>query len=217
MHVSKMKWRVLISGLVLVCLSGGRSNAAIWCGRGGVLDHQCADSDASTDPAASAAVEKFWVQWSDPEGVWTVKSATSAAGGLQQFQVMVDPPWSDCARSRIPSSVDGISVLIVPKGAPRTGEFFSTGIYAYPPPAPPSRKTAQNASGAEAYSRILRQYGRSWMDLPGVIGISPAGCDCTRCAYSGVDIDVQGQFLRSVTEKIPSSIDGVAVKIFSRD
>ena len=215
--MSKVKWRALVSGLVLVFLGGGRSNATIWCGSGGILDHQCSDSETSSDSAVSRAVEKYRVPWTDLQGVWSVRSATSAAGGLPQIQAIVDPPWADCARSRIPSSVGGVSVMIVPSSVPHTGKIVAPGIYEYPPHAPPSRKTAQNADGAEAYSRILRQYGRSWMDLPGVIGVSPAGCDCTRCAYSGVDIDVQGQFLRSVKQKIPSSVEGVTVKIFSRD
>jgi hypothetical protein len=216
-HVSKMKWRVLVSGLVLVFLGGGRSNATIWCGRGGILDHQCSDADTSSDPAVTRAMEKYRDPWMDLTGVWSVGSATSAAGGLPQIQVMVDPPWAGCAESRILSTVGGVSTLIVPKSAPHTIQTFSTGIYSYPPPPPPSRNSAQNANGAEAYSRTLRQYGRSWMALPGVIGISPAGCDCTRCDYSGVEIDVQRQFLRSVKKQIPSSVDGVTVKILSRD
>jgi hypothetical protein len=214
-----MKWRVLLPALVLLCICAGRANATIWCGCAGVLDHPCSAADKPSDAVSSNAIERNQPHWTALQGVWKVGSATSAAGGRPQVQVMVDPPWADCARTRMPSSVDGIPVVVVPRSVPKTGRILSDDIavYEYPPRQPPSRKSVRNATGAAAYARIVQDYGDRWMALPGVIGIAPAGCDCARCEYSGVEVDVQRQFLSSVWKKIPPTVKGMAVEVIPRD
>jgi hypothetical protein len=113
--------------------------------------------------------------------------------------------------------VDGVTALVVP-AKPRGNEISGSSWFIVAPrESALPRFSERNADHFGAYSRALALHERRWMALPGVIGIEPAGCDCRRCDYSGVLIDVQRQFLDSVQKLIPSSVDGVPVKVVPRD
>ncbi|MGH7778283.1 MAG: hypothetical protein ACREQR_00435 [Candidatus Binataceae bacterium] len=207
-----MKWSNFLASAALLFAFAGPGRATIWCGRGAALDHPCKDSDAR--PLTKAAAEDQ-AHWMNLKGVWQVESATSAAGGGAEIQVMVDPPWAGCVRSQIPSSVDGIPLLIVPKDVPRVivrgGGFFESVR------RPPSRKSKDNLEDEKTYAGIVQRYGSQWLALPGVIGIAPGECDCGSCDFTEIEISVQRPFMSALLKKIPPSVDDVPITLLPCD
>jgi hypothetical protein len=206
-------WVVLVG--VSLLLFTQRASATICCGSAGSLVHPCSADDTPHGSAVSKALERYRYP-RGLEGVRNLAAATSGAGGRPQIQVFVYPPWAQCVRTRIPSKVHGVTALVVPAKAPGISIGPGWFIVATPESALP-RLTERNAEHYGAYSRVLARYGHQWMALPGVIGIEPAGCDCSRCDYSGVEVDVQRQLLESVQKVIPSSVNGMPVKVVPRD
>ncbi|MHB8383540.1 MAG: hypothetical protein ACYDC3_14530 [Candidatus Binataceae bacterium] len=211
-----MKWNAILAGAMLFSVSAGQAGAAIWCGQrpGTELNHPCGDSDALGERAFSKATGKFQAPWKDLKGVWNVLAATSAAEGRMEIQVLVDPPWAGCARSQIPTVVNGIPVLVVPSEVPKV--IISNGYFGYLH-RPPSRKSNDNLESEKTYAKLVHQYGSRWLALPGVIGIAPGKCDCRSCDFKGVEVSVQRQFMRALLKQIPPLVDGVPVTLLPSD
>ncbi len=209
--------RLALCAAILI-LSAARANAVIWCRQPGGPGYPCGPSHPKA--CARALNEALWKAFPKIMASHTTPEfycQPSGPGGRLQAQATVDSSWASCVRSRMSASVSGVSVLIVPTSvAVVENADANTAFYGYSVRYA-SRKSVHNSKRAAAYSRILTAHGTEWMALPGVIGIEPVGCDCSRCDYSGVMVDVQRQFLDSVRKVIPSSVDGVPVEVIPRD
>jgi hypothetical protein len=208
-------WVVLVG--VSLLLFTQRASATIWCGSAGSLVHPCSAEDTPHGSAVSKALKRYQSS-GNLRGVRNFTAATSGAGGQPQIQVFVYPPWAECVRTQIPPVMHGVSALIVPSKVPGSADFSAGSWFIVAPPeSAQPRLTERNAEHYGGYSRVLARYGHQWMALPGVIGIEPAGCGCSRCDYSGVEHEVQRHFLESVQKVIPSSVNGMPVKVVPRD
>jgi hypothetical protein len=200
--------RLLLSAAILI-FSAGRANAVIWCSQGGAWNGPCGPPIEGCDRAIRAVYPEMIANHATP-----AYCGVSGPDGRLRVQLAVDSSWANCARSRIPASAGGVSILIVPASVVVLQDR-NTAFYTYS--GPTSRKSVHNSKRAAAYSRVLSDHAHRWMALPGVIGIEPAGCDCSHCDYSGVELDVQRHFLESVQKVIASSVNGMPVKVVPRD
>ncbi|MGH7778285.1 MAG: hypothetical protein ACREQR_00445 [Candidatus Binataceae bacterium] len=214
-----MKARLLFIGALMCtfCYCAGHARAAIWCGhgQGSVLDHPCGASDVPKNSSVTAVIDKFYKQSERMKGVWSVDSATSAAQGGAEIQVRADPPWAACAKSQLPSSFEGIPVIVIPIAIPKDVQFSSAGTAVRYGPAPEILN--QGSDNAKTYTRIVRNHGQKWMSLPGVIGIAPGECDCGSCDFTEIEISVQRPFMSALAKQIPPTIDDVPITLLPSD
>jgi hypothetical protein len=202
--------RTLVILAAFAILSGGSVHADMWCaGARGQLDHPC--SDSLPDASVAKAIREHRNAWMDLPGVWSV-DPVGLANGHDGIRVHVDERFGKSPRSKIPSSVDGIPIVIVPDEMPcACGAVKSFS-------SPSGNKEGDDSSNAstqqrekEAYSIVVENYGARWNALPGVVGIGPAKCRDDGCDFSSIGITVQAQLMNTVRGDIPSSVNGVPI------
>ena len=176
------------------------------------MDHPCDDRDTEEDPAVAAIVARYTNEWMKVRGVWEVSAGTIQTGSQQEIRVFVQPDQLAAAREHIPSEAEGTPVALIPRAMPvkeHFGVLLKSGAY---PEDSAAAETRQKMAAAEAlYSNVMREYAQQWNDLPGVIGMGPGKCGSQGCDFSRIKITVQAQFMSDIKEKIPNTIDGVAI------
>ncbi len=197
-----------------------QSRAEMWCGDGPgtELSHPCTDADEN--PAVDAALAKYQDRWIDIEGVYSVEAGDDYHDGVPDIEVHVETASVDSAKKLIPTSVDGIPVVIVPGKMP---VFGAVGSW--------SSDRAENARLARqmeerekarakyepAYAQVVQDYGDSWMDLPGVMGIGPKCDNEDTCDFSTAVVGVQRELLPEAEREIPISVYGIKIVLSPED
>ena len=209
---------ILLFPIILV-LAAPQSRADMWCsdGPGTKLSHPCTDDD--DNPAVSAAIEKYQDQWMDLDGVYQVDDSDIYHNRIPSILVHVDSPSVDRVRKQIPSSVDGIPVVVVPGKMPEAGGAVGFFSYNATQPDPEEvarrvRKQEDKAKTQELYTSIVQQYGERWDDLPGVLGV---GADCDDDGCKAIEVTVQRELLSRARDEIPSSVNGVRIVLTPDD
>jgi hypothetical protein len=201
--------------IAIVLTAGAQARGELWCGngRGTPLDHPCTDQDTAQDPAVAAIVDKYSGQWMAVHGVWQVSAGTNQTGTPMEIRVYVEPQQLADARNQIPSEVEGVPVAFVAKATPKgtgLGGFLQVKkADTYDPEAAERQEKDQMLRAA--FSNAMQAYGRTWNDLPGVIGVGPGKCKGAECDFSSIKIVVQAQFLDDVKTQIPDAVDGIPV------
>jgi hypothetical protein len=211
---------VLLLPFVLLLIAR-QSRAETWCGDGPgtELSHPCTDADEN--PVVNAAVAKYRDRWIQIEGVYDVDAGDDYHDGVPDIEVHVETASVASAKKQIPSSVGGIPVVIVPGKMPEAGvavSWFSSDR------AENARRARQEeerekarAKYEPAYTQVVQDYGESWMDLPGVMGIS-AKCDNEdACDFSTAEVGVQRELLPEAEREIPSSVYGIKIELCPED
>ena len=210
---------IFLPAALMLCAP--QSRAEVWCGDGPgtELSHPCTDADES--PAVNAAVAKYEERWMKLDGVYSVEAGEDYHDRIPNIEVHVETDSVASAKEKIPSSVDGIPVVIVPGKMPEAIgeiEFWSNDR------AENARLARQieerekaRAKYEPAYTQVVEYDGESWMDLPGVIGIG-AKCDNDgACDFSIAVVRVQRELLPEDEREIPSSVYGVKIVLSPED
>jgi hypothetical protein len=208
---------------VILVLAGRQSRADMWCGDGPgtALSHPCTDAD-DYSPAVEHAVKKYQDRWMRLEGVWSVDEGDTYHNRVPNIEVHVEPASVASVRKKIPSSMDGIPVEIVPGEMPTGGAAF---IFGGPiDPAERARRVRQLEDREKArekyepaYNLVFQMYGDRWDDLPGVIGMGPGKCDDHGCDFKTIEVTVQRELLPEARREIPSSVNGVRIVLVPED
>ncbi|MFZ1889437.1 MAG: hypothetical protein WAU33_15525 [Candidatus Binataceae bacterium] len=214
---------ILFVAMILVSLAR-QARADMWCGNGPgtALSHPCTDDD--DNPAVSAAIEKYQDQWMKLDGVYEVDDGDTYHNRVPSIVVHVDAPSLDPVRKQIPTSVDGIPVVIVHGKMPDAGGGGAWGVgcagdgCATDPEevARRARKQEEQARAEKSYNMVLHHYGERWDDLPGVLGMGPK-CNHNGCDFNTIEISVQRELLSQARGEIPSSANGVRIVVTPDD
>jgi hypothetical protein len=205
----------------ILVLIAGQSRAETWCGDGPgtELSHPCTDADEN--PAVNAAVAKYRDRWIQIEGVYDVDAGDDYHNGVPDIEVHVETASVDSAKKLIPTSLGGIPVVIVPGKMPDGLEAFGSWSNDRAENARRARQEEERekarAKYEPAYTQVVQDYGESWMDLPGVIGIG-AKCDNEdACDFSTAVVGVQRELLPEAERAIPSSVYGIKIVLSPED
>jgi hypothetical protein len=182
--------------------------AETWCGDGPgtALNHPCTDADDVDNPAVSAAIKKYQAPWMNIDGVWSVDEAETYNSHAPEISVHVEPKAVKSAKKKIPSSVNGIAVVILPGDMPEGGVF---GFFGDPEESEREQKIATEKEEADA---VLEDYDDRWNALPGVIEVYES-CEKDPCEERRIVVFAQREFLASVRGEIPTSVKGFRVKV----
>jgi hypothetical protein len=198
--------RYLFATVVLVFLCASPVGAEIWCGYGPdspTLDHPCSKD---VDRLARAEMN-VRAEWKKIPGVLGIGSGINIHHGFfVAIQVYVKKPsMIPLVAAQVPRSIDGVAVLVV------TPEVVTVGG------ASTECKSGRSNDPADsAYLPIEKEYGREWMELPGVMGVGPH-CKDNCCDFAKVEVGVQRPLINSVSNHIPKSINGVPILIVPFD
>jgi hypothetical protein len=213
---------VLLLTFILVLIAR-QSHAETWCGDGPgtELSHPCADADEN--PAVNAAVAKYQDRWIQIEGVYSVDAGDDYHNGVPNIEVHVETASVASAKKQIPTSVGGIPVVIVPGKMPEAGVhvgyWSSDGAENARLARQIEEREKARAKYEPAYTQVVQDYGDSWMDLPGVMGIGPK-CDNDNedaCDFSTAVVGVQRELLPEAEREIPSSVYGIKIVLSPQD
>jgi len=141
------------------------------------------------------------------DGVWSVDEAETYNSRAPEISVHVEPKAVKSAKKGIPSSVNGIAVVIVPGDMPEGGG----GVY-LPIDPEESEREQKIATEREEADAVLEDYDDRWNALPGVIEVYES-CEKDPCEERGIVVSVQREFLASVRGEIPTSVKGFRVKV----
>ena len=149
------------------------------------------------------------------EGVYSVDPGDDYHNRVPDIEVHVDSASVPSAKKKIPPSVDGIPVVVVPGKMPEGG--VSAGHWSNDPAEAARLNHTQEereqarAKYEPAFTQMMQDYGNRWNDLPGVIGMG-AKCDGDNgCDYTTAEVTVQSELLPEVQREIPSSQYGVKI------
>jgi hypothetical protein len=194
----------LFAIVMLVFLCASPVNADIWCGLGPdspTLDHSCSKD---IDRLALAEMN-VPADWKKIPGVLGIGSGINIRDGFfVAIQVYVkEPSLIPLVAAQVPRSIDGVAILVVTPEVETIGG--ATG-------SSECKSGRSNDPADSSYLPIEKEYGREWMDLPGVMGVGPQ-CQNDCCDFTKVEVGVQGPLIDSVRNHIPSSINGVPILI----
>ena len=198
-----------LSCAAMITASQHLARAETWCGDGPgtALNHPCTDADDVDNPAVSAAIKKYQAPWMNIDGVWSVDEAETYNSRAPEISVHVEPKAVKSAKKGIPSSVNGIAVVIVPGDMPEGGG----GVY-LPIDPEESEREQKIATEREEADAVLEDYDDRWNALPGVIEVYES-CEKDPCEERRIVVCVQREFLASVRGEIPTSVKGFQVKV----
>jgi len=201
--------RCLFVTVALVFLWAGQINAEQWCGYGPgspTLDHPCWEDNDRLD----RAVADFHAQrrWEEIPGVNGVGYGISKRGYYSEIEVYVQPKsMLPSVAAEVPASIDGIPIAVV------LPETISVGDAAGPTDCKSRRS---DNLGDSSYVPVLKEHMQEWYALPGVVTMG-AQCKDGCCDFTKVEVGVQAPFVESVRNHIPTSIDGVPIRIVPLD
>jgi len=130
--------------------------------------------------------------------VWSIGYGMSPRGFFPEIQVWVkDTTKIPSIRAKIPDSVDGISVAVIPPLTATYGE--------------PTDPTIRCPEQSQAYLQAVKE---NWgARIPGVFGLGPSKCDSHCCYYDRIGVEVQIPFIESLRAKVPREICGLPVDV----
>jgi len=222
---------------VILVLAARQSHAEAWCGDGPgtALTHSCTDADDDGSTAVDDAIAKYQDRWMRLKGVWSVDEDDNGYHNrVPNIEVHVGSASVASVRKQIPSSVDGIPVVIVPGEKPEDAEDGSASLFIFGGPIDPAegaRRLAENLRRARQeedrerarekdeplYTLVVQKYGYHWMDLPGVLGMVPKCDGDNGCDFKTVNVMVQRELLPEARREIPSSVNGVRIVLTPED
>jgi hypothetical protein len=217
-RVAPIRLAIFLLPIILVLIAR-LLRAEMWCGDGPgtALSHRCTDADDS--PAVDAAVAKYRDRWMRLDGVWSVEAGDDYHNRVPNIEVHVEPASLASAKKKIPSSVGGIPVVLVPGEMPDGDDAF---IEAHPSTDRAERdrfvrQQKEREKYEPAYTQVVQDYGERWDDLLGVMGIGPK-CDGDKgCDFSTAIGSVQREPLPEAQREIPSSVYGVKIVLVPED
>jgi hypothetical protein len=137
-------------------------------------------------------------EWREIPGVDSIGYGMSHRGFFPEIQIWVkDVKKIPSVRAKVPASVDGIAVAVVP---PLRGTYGR----------PNSMKCPEQGA---RYLRALKENMEAWSRIPGVLGAGPSKCDSKCCYYGRIGVSAQVPFLESVRARIPRDVHGIAVGV----
>lgn len=173
----------------------------LWCGigPGAPLDHPCA-ADKSRFDRAFAEHGQQMAEWRKIPGVSSIGYGMSHRGFFPEIQVWVkDTSKIPSVRAKIPDSVDGIAVAVIP---PLKGTFGR-----------PTDPTIKCRDQGRAYIQAMTEGIQTWPEIPGVVGLGPSKCDSNCCYFDRIGVGVQIPFAESVRAKIPRELHGIPIDV----
>ena len=202
---------------VILILAARQARADMWCGDGPgtALSHPCTDDD-DYNPAVDDAIAKYRDRWMRIEGVYSVEAGDTYHNRVPSIAVHVDRASVAAARKRIPSSVDGIPVTIVPGEMPQALPAFAYFSSNRAENARRIRKQTAREKAEAAYNLVVRRYGNDWDDMPGVLGIGPRW-ESDGFDFRTVEVTVQRELLPAARKEIPRSVNGVRIVLTPED
>jgi hypothetical protein len=194
----KKRFAIMIA---LILVAARPAGGELWCGSGpsAPLDHRCADDNSRFDRAFAEHGHQM-AEWTQIPGVETIGYGINHRGFFPEIQIWVkDTTKIPLARARIPASVDGKAVAVVPPVQLTTGG--------------PTHPTVKCPDQGHAYLQALKENMQAWQRIPGVLGAGPSKCDSKCCSYDRIGVSAQVPLLDSVRAKIPSEVRGIAVDV----
>src|SRR6266851_1388856 len=145
-----------IAIMIAFVLAAARpAGGELWCGSGASapLDHPCADDNSRFNRAFAEHSHQI-AEWRKIPGVENLGYGMSHRGFFPEIQIWVkDTTKIPSVRARVPASVDGIAVAVVPP------LHFTTGR-----PTNPSVKCPDQG---QAYLQALKENRQAWQRIPG--------------------------------------------------
>ncbi len=184
--------------IAFILLAARPAGAELWCGSGpgAPLDHPCADDDSRFDRAFDQHGHQM-AEWRKIPGVDSIGYGMSHRGFFPEIQIWVkDTRKIPAVRAKVPASIDGIAVAVVP---PLRGTYGR----------PSSVKCPEQGA---RYLRAVKENVQAWSRIPGVLGIRPSRCD-SNYYFDRLGVSAQVPFLESVRAKIPLKVHGIAVDV----
>jgi hypothetical protein len=189
--------------VVIACIlaMAGTAGAELWCGSGpgAPLDHPCVDDTSRFDRAfADHGLEM--AEWRKIPGVESIGYGISHRGFFPEIQIWVkDTTKIPSVRAKIPASIDGIAIAVVPPLKATTGG--------------PTDTTVKCPDQGQAYIQAMKENMQAWQRIPGVVGAGPSKCDSKCCYFDRIGVAVQVPFLDSARAKIPTEVHGIPVDV----
>jgi hypothetical protein len=187
--------------IVFILLAARPAGAELWCGSGpgAPLDHPCVDDNSRFDRAFDEQGHQM-AEWRKIPGVDSIGYGMSHRGFFPEIQIWVkDIRKVPSVSAKVPASVDGIAVAVVPP------LHFTIGG--------PTDPTVKCPDQGQAYLQALKENMHAWQRIPGVFGAGPSKCDSKCCSYDRIGVSAPVPFLESVRAKIPREVHDIAVDV----
>jgi hypothetical protein len=116
--------RLIFVGIVSLMALAGSGKAEMWCGYGSgtALDHPCQDDNSSID----AVLDEYKGEWAAICGVDEIGTVINQCGYFEEIDIIVTAPSEiQSIREKIPESVQGSPIAVVPPG---TATGFGSGL-----------------------------------------------------------------------------------------
>jgi hypothetical protein len=192
------RFAIMIAFMLVAVRPAG---AELWCGSGpgAPLDHPCTDDNSRFDRAFAEHGHEL-AEWRRIPGVLSIGYGISQRGWFPEIQVWVkDTAKIPSVRARVPASIDGIAVAVLPPVRVTAGSL--------------GEPTANCPDGGQKYLQALSENAQAWQRIPGVVDVGPSKCDSKCCYYDRIGVGAQIPFVESVRARIPREIHGIPVDV----